>query len=154
MTLNLPVHLQNEINAHLREAYPNEGAGLLLGSENNGSKQVSRIILFENKFAADEQRTRYLITAEDMLQGEIQSEDYQMDVVGIFHSHPDHPAVPSEYDREYALPWYTYLIVSVQQGNPAAARCWRLAEDRSHFNEEKLTVMPSTGPLRPSKVKS
>lgn len=154
MTLNLSSRLQNEINAHLRQAYPNEGAGLLLGSEDNGSKQVSRIILFENKFAADEQRTRYLITAEDMLQGEIQAEDYQMDVVGIFHSHPDHPAVPSEYDRELALPWYTYLIVSVPQGNPGQARSWRLAEDRSHFNEEELSVMPSSGSLRPSKVKS
>lgn len=145
MTLYLPAPIKLEIEAHLQAAYPNEGAGLLLGRAAGTDKSVETIVAFENKFDAEEQHHRYLITAEDMLQGEITAAERDLDVVGIFHSHPDHPAIPSEYDREHALPWYAYLIVSVVHGDPADARAWQLADDRSHFDEESLNNTPDTG---------
>jgi proteasome lid subunit RPN8/RPN11 len=140
MTLQIPDRLYGEITAHLQAAYPNEGAGLLLGAVNSQGKAVKAIKPFANKFDSGEQYHRYLISAEDMLQGEMEAERLGLDVVGVFHSHPDHPAQASEYDREYALPWYSYLIVSVQHGAAADSRSWVLADDRSSFEEEPVNV--------------
>jgi proteasome lid subunit RPN8/RPN11 len=61
-----------------------------------------------------------------------------MEVVGVFHSHPDHPAEPSEFDRGMAWPWFTYVITRVERGKAAESRAWRLAEDRGDFVEERL----------------
>lgn len=141
MALELAAALYDEIIAHLRAAYPNEGAGLLLGNETDSGKKALTIVPFENRFALDQQHHRYLITAEDMLAGETAASENGMDVLGVYHSHPDHPAEPSNYDRESATwPWYSYLIVSVQNQHTATARCWRLTDDRSQFNEEELLI--------------
>ena len=140
MTLHLSSALYAQITAHLQAAYPNEGAGILIGLPDGAGKTVTAIQLFANKFESGEQFHRYLITAQDMLAGETAAERLGLDVVGIFHSHPDHPAQASDYDREYALPWYSYLIVSVQQGSAASARSWVLSDDRQKFGEEKVEI--------------
>ena len=140
MALKLTTALYNEIAAHLRDAYPNEGAGLLLGNLTESGKQARNIVPLENRFTRDQQHHRYLITAEDMREGETAANANGLDVVGVYHSHPDHPAEPSDYDRTNAWPWYSYLIVSMQKQQPSTARCWRLAEDRSQFNEEELLI--------------
>ena len=140
MTLAIPSELYSQITAHLQAAYPNEGAGLLLGSENGDSKTVRSILPFANQFESGEQYHRYLITGEDMLKGETEAEKLGLDVIGVFHSHPDHPAQASEYDREHALPWYSYLIVSVLKGQVADARSWVLTDDRERFIEEEVEV--------------
>ena len=70
-----------------------------------------------------------------------------LDVVGFFHSHPDHPARPSAFDLENAWPFYSYLIVSVERGRAADSRSWRLAEDRSAFEPETLEILPEADPL-------
>jgi len=138
MTLLIPSNLYSQISNHLQAAYPNEGAGILLGAANGDGKTVKAIKPFVNKFESGEQYHRYLIAAQDMLDGETEAERLGLDVVGVFHSHPDHPAQASEYDREYALPWYSYLIVSVQEGRAADARSWVLSDDRTKFNEERI----------------
>jgi proteasome lid subunit RPN8/RPN11 len=138
MTLLIPANLYSQISDHLQAAYPSEGAGILLGAANGDGKSVKAIKPFVNKFESGEQYHRYLITAQDMLDGETEAERLGLDVVGVFHSHPDHPAQASEYDREYALPWYSYLIVSVQKGRAADARSWVLSDDRTKFNEERI----------------
>lgn len=138
MTLSLSQEIYSQITAHLQAAYPNEGAGVLIGSPSSDGKTVKAIKPFVNKFESGEQFHRYLITAQDMLDGETEAERLGLDVVGIFHSHPDHPAQASEYDREYALPWYSYLIVSVQKGKAAYAQSWVLSDDRLKFGEEKI----------------
>jgi len=138
MTLSLSQDIYKQITAHLQAAYPNEGAGVLIGSPNGDGKTVTAIKPFINKFESGEQFHRYLLTAQDMLEGEMEAERLGLDVVGIFHSHPDHPAQASEYDREYALPWYSYLIVSVQKGQAAYAQSWVLSDDRLKFGEEKI----------------
>jgi proteasome lid subunit RPN8/RPN11 len=142
MTLQVPNQLYTQITAHLQAAYPNEGAGLLLGAANGEGKKVTAVKPFANKFDSGEQYHRYLISAEDMLDGEMEAERLGLDVVGVFHSHPDHPAQASEYDREYALPWYSCLIVSVQHGAADDSRSWVLADDRTTFNEERVTIEP------------
>lgn len=138
MSLIIQAELYMQITAHLQAAYPNEGAGLLLGNTTESAKTVKAILPFANKFESGEQHHRYLITAHDMLHGEIEAEKLGFDVIGIFHSHPDHPAQASEYDREYALPWYSYLIISVQKGQATAARSWVLSDDRAKFVEESI----------------
>src|SRR3990172_1868071 len=138
MTLLIPSNLYSQISNHLQAAYPNEGAGILLGAANGDGKTVKAIKPFVNKFETGEQYHRYLISARDMLDGETEAERLGLDVVGVFHSHPDHPAQASEYDREYALPWYSYLIISVQEGRAADAQSWVLSDDRTKFNEERI----------------
>jgi proteasome lid subunit RPN8/RPN11 len=109
------------------------------GSRGVADGKITLAVLpFANKFESGEQYHRYLITAQDMLQGEIEAEKLGLDVIGVFHSHPDHPAQASEYDREHALPWYSYLIVSVQKGRAASARSWVLSDDRAKFVEETI----------------
>ena len=127
-----------EIQAHGEQAYPEEGAGLLLGRDDGSRREVTAILPLTNSREDQARRNRYLITAEDMLAGEREAIRRGLDIVGVFHSHPDHPNRPSEFDREWALPWYSYLITSVNRGKAAGSRSWRLDDDRKKFTEEKL----------------
>ena len=128
------------IEAHGEAAYPHEGAGLLLGYAAQEDKTVLAAFPLPNRSEAAEQYHRYLLTPDDMLSGEKSAAQRGLDVVGIFHSHPDHPAIPSAFDRDWALPWYAYLITAVEQGRAADLRAWRLKEDRSAFDAESLQV--------------
>jgi len=83
---------------------------------------------------------RFLITPQDYLKGELEADHLGLTVVGIFHSHPDHPNRPSEYDREWAQPFFSYVITSVQSGKAVESRSWRLSEDRSQFTEESMVL--------------
>lgn len=141
MILEIPETILEEIYAHGEAAYPEEGAGLLLGSANGDGRRVAAIAKIANAREDGARHNRYLITAQDMLRGEEEAMRQGLDVVGVFHSHPDHPDRPSEFDREWALPWFSYLITSVQSGRAAESRSWRLSEDRSIFEEEKIKVI-------------
>ena len=83
---------------------------------------------------------RYLITPEDYLKAELAAERLGLGLIGVFHSHPDHPNRPSEYDREWAQPFFSYIITSVEKGKAIESRSWRLMEDRSQFVEEKIQI--------------
>ena len=133
--------LLDQIWQHGEAAYPEEGAGLLLGSEGNGERQVMAILPFDNAREDTTRHNRYLITAQDMLAGEQQAMRLGLDIVGVFHSHPDHPNQPSEFDRQWALPWFSYVITSVAQGAAQGSRSWRLQDDRSQFIEEMLLII-------------
>lgn len=138
--LYIPDEILAKIHRHGEQAYPEEGAGLMLGREADGRREVFDILPLTNSREDDARHNRYLITAEDMLAGEMEAMRLGMDIVGVFHSHPDHPNRPSEFDRDWALPWYSYVITSIQQGKQAGSRSWRLAEDRSAFSEEAIIV--------------
>ncbi len=140
MIMEIPYKILSTIHAHGEAAYPDEGAGLLLGNDTDDGRQVKTIVPLTNPREDDSRHNRYLITPQDLLEGENQATRLGLDVIGIFHSHPDHPNRPSEFDREWALPWFSYLITSVQQGRAIESRSWRLAEDRSQFNEELIEV--------------
>lgn len=132
-----------QIHAHLVRSYPEEGCGVLIGRGGGETREVVRVIGYENQL--DQSReNRYLITPEQFLAAERQARASGLEVVGFFHSHPDHPADPSSFDRDHAWPYYSYLIVSVSNGAVAEQRCWRLREDRSGFDPEPLEVEPGT----------
>ncbi len=136
MSINIPAKVLTEIHTHGETAYPQEAAGLMLGYEQNGVRFVQSLLKLENAQEDSSRHNRYLITAEDMLLGELEAERLGLTIVGIFHSHPDHPNLPSEFDREWAIPWYSYLITSIQEGKAVDSKSWRLRDDRSGFIEE------------------
>lgn len=140
--LSIAPTLLHAIEAHGEAAYPNEGAGLLLGQADGEHKTLAAVLPIANRWVAEEQYHRFLITPEDMLRGETEAARQGLDVIGIFHSHPDHVAVPSGFDRDWALPWYSYIITAVEKAKAVATRSWRLREDRSGFEEETLAVQP------------
>jgi proteasome lid subunit RPN8/RPN11 len=141
--LAIPLILLRAIQAHGEAAYPNEGAGLLLGHAAAGHKTLADILPIANQWQAEEQYHRFLITPDDMLRGETEAARRGLDVIGIFHSHPDHVAVPSGFDRDWALPWYSYIITSVERAKAVDTRSWLLREDRTGFDEEPLSVPPA-----------
>jgi proteasome lid subunit RPN8/RPN11 len=141
MMLTISPSLLRALQAHGEAAYPNEGAGLLLGSATAAGKTVADILPLANHWEAEEQYHRYLITPQDMLTGERAAAQRGQDVIGIFHSHPDHPAEPSGMDRDWALPWYSYVITTVAQRQATVSRSWLLREDRSAFDEEEIQTV-------------
>jgi proteasome lid subunit RPN8/RPN11 len=140
MILEMPSAILAEIHAHGEAAYPEEGVGLLLGVTNGESKQAKAILKLGNAREDAARHNRYLLTPQDYLRGEQEAARLGLDVIGVFHSHPDHPNRPSEFDREWAMPWFSYLITSVESGRALSSRSWRLGEDRGKFVEEKINV--------------
>ena len=142
MTIVLPAVHAREIDLHGESAYPEEGAGLLLGSiEDGGLRRVLRTLPLPNRWEDDARMRRYRIDPLDLLDAEETAEQDGLTILGIYHSHPDHPAIPSAFDLERALPFYTYIITEVRSAAAVESRAWRLAEDRGAFEEEGLTVV-------------
>lgn len=130
------------IHVHGERAYPSEGAGFLLG-EAGSIPAVRDILALDNAREPGARGTRYLITPEDYMRAELRAQEAGLQVIGVFHSHPDHPNRPSEYDRAWAQPNFSYVITSVEQGRAAGSRSWRLREDRTAFDEEELHTTSS-----------
>jgi proteasome lid subunit RPN8/RPN11 len=145
-------HLAEKIRAHGAETYPHECCGALLGRDSSSaagtdpgknaltpSREILRLFPLINR-RDDSPRNRFSVTAEDVLDAEKAAREEKLDVVGWYHSHPDHPARPSQYDREHAWPWYSYIIVSVQNGAPQDMTSWRLNDDRQEFSPEGIEI--------------
>lgn len=143
MRLEITQNLLERIHRHGEEAYPDEGAGLLLGSLEAGVHVVSAILPLDNARESAARHNRYLLTPQDYLNGELEAEKRGLDVIGVFHSHPDHPNEPSEFDREWAMPIFAYIITSVRSGQSAGSRSWVLSENRAQFIEEPIRVTQS-----------
>lgn len=143
MTLEILLEVLKAIHTHGEKSYPEEGAGLLLGSVHGDLKKVTEILPLSNAREDTARHNRYLLTPQDYLQGEQEAASRGLDVLGVFHSHPDHPNHPSEFDRQWAMPWFSYLITSVQSGAAVESRSWLLQEDRSAFQEEMIQVVAS-----------
>lgn len=143
MNIEIGTDTLQAIRRQAQSGYPEEICGGLLGREgNHGVVQVVEATALRNT-RSDERGRRYLIGPDDVLLIEKRADSTGLQVVGYYHSHPDAPAVPSEFDRQHAWPWYTYLIVDVQQGRPGRARAWRLTDDRRRFIE--LTLVENDG---------
>jgi proteasome lid subunit RPN8/RPN11 len=138
MTLVFSKEILAQIHAHGEGAYPEEGAGFLLGSDDGQQRQVMQIFTIGNAREDEARHNRYLVTPEDYLKAEITAEGQGLSLIGVFHSHPDHPNRPSEFDRKWAQPFFSYVITSVYAGKAVESRSWRLAEDRLKFEEEKI----------------
>lgn len=140
MKINISPELLEQIHRHGEAAYPEEGAGFLLGTTDATMRYVKDLIPIINAREESARHNRYLITAQDVLAGENEAAKRGLDIVGVFHSHPDHPNQPSAFDREWAMPWFSYLITSVESGKAVHSRSWRLADDRETFDEEKIIL--------------
>ena len=130
-----PRHLQT-ISRHAAMTYPKECCGVLIGHSGAGTTIVERVLSVGNE--RQDSRGRYLIHPETVLAAHKEARALGLEVVGYYHSHPDHPAVPSELDRESAWPEVSYVIAAVQGGRVTEARSWRLSEDRERFEEEAI----------------
>jgi proteasome lid subunit RPN8/RPN11 len=120
-------------------AYPDECCGFIIGSD-AAARTASVVLPVDNSRERAEAYHRFEITPSDFLAAERAAAEAGESVVGIYHSHPDHPAAPSDYDLENALPYYSYLIVSVEGGKAGSLTSWRLRDDRSRFDAETLEV--------------
>jgi proteasome lid subunit RPN8/RPN11 len=136
--LEMSEELLQRIRQHGARAYPNECCGALLGRADGERKRVVDLLPLDNRREGEAARTRFLVTAEDYRSAEQAARERRLEIVGFYHSHPDHPARPSEFDREHAWPWYSYVVVRVAQGRAQEATSWVLAEDRSQFLPEEM----------------
>lgn len=142
-------HLE-EIRQHGQRSYPNECCGAMLGvAAEDGTKHVHALLSLDNRREGEAARTRFLVTPEDYRAAEHVAREKGLEIVGFYHSHPDHPARPSEFDREQALPWYSYIVVRVAGGIPQEASNWVLADDRSQFLPEPVKAPAVTHPGKP-----
>ena len=141
---NTEVHLDSSavarIRAHARETYPHECCGALLGR----GASVTEALPLPNT-TAEGPRRRFLVRPDDYRVAEQRARDKAEDLLGFYHSHPDHPARPSQHDLDHAWPVFTYVIVSVQRGEPGELRSWRLREDRSAFDETRIATEAASG---------
>ncbi len=122
---------------HGEASYPEECCGFLIGRTVEEETVVERVLSVDNE-RQDSRHNRFLIHPETVLAAHKEARAAGLDVVGYYHSHPDHPARPSEFDREHAWPGLSYVIVSVAGGKVAETRSWRLSDDRERFEEEAL----------------
>ena len=133
--------LLDEIKSEGEKVYPNECCGVLLGTLSEmGEKSITQILPISNEFSEGEQYHRFLITPENMLDAEKKARALKLDVLGFYHSHPDHPAKPSDFDREHALPFYSYIITAVEKGTAKEVTSWILKDDRSEFISEDVII--------------
>ncbi|MBD0308156.1 MAG: M67 family metallopeptidase [Microcoleus sp. T1-bin1] len=142
------------MRTHAESTYPEECCGLLLGRVSGGVKTLVEVLPTQNAWTAEAQekwpeqkelteKRRYAIAPEDMLRAMKYGRDRTLDIIGIYHSHTDCPAVPSECDRTLAWTQYSYIIVSVRQGCWEDLRSWSLDREGNFQAEEILAVEPT-----------
>ena len=125
------------IHDHAKEAYPEECAGAIVGMDMGNMKIVVDVWRAKNTHEEDRGR-RFLIEPLQIKEFEERTQERDMDLLGFYHSHPDHPAEPSEYDRKHAWPYYSYVIASVGKDEVEDMRSWVLKDDRSGYDEEPI----------------
>jgi proteasome lid subunit RPN8/RPN11 len=137
--LRLSEKVVTRIREHGAKSYPQECCGALLGRDTNGDRDVVELLPLDNR-NAESPGNRFAISADDFRRAEKFAAERGLELVGWYHSHPDHPALPSEYDRAHAWPWYSYVIVSVERRRPGQLTSWRLGDDRARFSPERVEI--------------
>ncbi|HKY29973.1 MAG TPA: M67 family metallopeptidase [Pyrinomonadaceae bacterium] len=136
--IELNRELIDQIGMHGEQEYPNECCGLLIGRFADGTKTVIEVQPISNARETVAKHNRFLIRPEDLMRGERYARSKELDVIGFYHSHPDHPAIPSQYDLEHAWPVYSYIVLAVHGGRSQDMRSWELRPDRAAFEEEGI----------------
>jgi proteasome lid subunit RPN8/RPN11 len=137
VTLRLSEAMVSEIRRAGELAYPGECCGVLAGRAGE-VKEVPRLLPMTNRRTDDPHR--YLISSEDLRRVSTELKSSELEVLGIYHSHPDHPAAPSRYDLDHAWPWYSYVILRVEQGSAGELTSWQLEDDRQAMRPESVEV--------------
>ncbi|MEO8892313.1 MAG: M67 family metallopeptidase [Coleofasciculaceae cyanobacterium] len=150
-------HLQ-AMQTHAETTYPEECCGLLLGQIKGDTKTLIEVLPTENSWGDEavdnfqsietsnqtSKRNRFSIAPKVMFEVQKSVRDRNLDIIGIFHSHPDNPARPSEFDRAIAWHSYSYIIISVQQGKTCDLKSWVLDDDHKFQPEEIITISAKT----------
>lgn len=140
----LRIKLQSDhdlvIRAHARRAFPHECCGFLLGRDVEDVRKIVKILSAVNSRGEEELHHRFTITPDAFMHADKTARSERLDILGFYHSHPNAPARPSPYDLDHAWPVYSYIIVSVQDGEPAEMTSWILRDDRSGFDEQEHVI--------------
>lgn len=126
------------IHLYLEQSYPYEACGFLIGTDQHTKRYITGFIPVENK-STDNQKRRFVIDPIDYLNAEKFALREGLNLLGIYHSHPDHPAFPSIHDLEYAQPYFSYFISGIESGKHTATRSFHLTDGK--FEEEKISVL-------------
>src|SRR5690242_7463790 len=153
MSIKLKADQLEAIHSHAEREYPNECCGMLLGHAEGAAKEVSEAVPLKNLRldsaraqellpladpGRESEKNRFLTDSLEQLRVEREARKRGLDVLGYYHSHPDHPARPSNYDRDHAWPWYSYVIIGVERGEPKELNSWVLGDDRARFEAERV----------------
>jgi proteasome lid subunit RPN8/RPN11 len=143
MALKIRAYCLEAVRAEAKARYPDECCGLLLGLDDEEGARLAKVLSpADNLWEDENRRRRFRITSEDFLLAEKLAEEKGLEVIGVYHSHPDHPPEPSDYDLSQAWPFYSYLIVGSGETSGLPPKSYRLAPDRSAFWPEELQVDP------------
>jgi proteasome lid subunit RPN8/RPN11 len=142
--LYISPELAEKIRQHGVETYPHECCGALLGRDassmgGQGAREILDLFPLINR-RDDSPRNRFSVAPLDVIEADRAAQSRGLDVVGWYHSHPDHPARPSDYDREHAWPWYSYIIVGVHAGVAQEMTSWRLNDERDAYTQETIEI--------------
>jgi proteasome lid subunit RPN8/RPN11 len=144
MSVILKPEQKEQIEREGMAAYPNECCGAMLGRDSVDSSGTTRRVTvlrkLTNSFEANERYHRFSLDAKELMQLEKEAGELKLMVLGFYHSHPDAPARPSEYDRQHAWPFYSYVIVSIEKGNAKDLTSWQLDEVTEQFRTEAVQV--------------
>jgi len=144
MSTTIDTDILKSIESHLESAYPNEACGFLLGTTTQHNRSISYLIEVENQ-STENQRRRFVMDPLDYLKAERFAEKEGLTIIGIYHSHPDHPAIPSVHDLEYAQPFFSYFIHSITSGKMTDTKSYRLLHGKfieEAFVTTQLTLTP------------
>jgi proteasome lid subunit RPN8/RPN11 len=134
----IPPSLARQIEAEGAKAYPNECCGVMFGRDGPEQRVVERLMPVANAFDQAEQFHRFSISPKQLMEAErIASEEHRL-VLGFYHSHPDHPAHPSEYDQTHAWPFYSYVIVAISGSRAGEMTSWVLNESTEQFDQQAI----------------
>ena len=137
MILQIQKSELEKIKQHAEQGYPHEVVGILAGKrQNNVVTEVQNLINERG-----DTNNRYKVSALTLFRSEQELESRGLEIVGYYHSHPDHPSQYSEYDKDHALPNMSYLILSVMKGQSNTLQSWRLTEDRTLMLEETIQII-------------
>ena len=140
LSLDIDPHALKAMTDHAEAAFPNECCGFFYGTEDGKVRAVTSSTEVTNSKEGD-QRRRFAISDMDYLRAERHAAKEGLTLLGVYHSHPLHPAIPSEHDLAVALPYFSYIIVSVQPEGTAHVRSWQL-DDTRQFDEEHIVALP------------
>jgi proteasome lid subunit RPN8/RPN11 len=141
----------DRIHRHATECYPSECCGFLLGREEDGRRVVHDVIPIQNAWQSiednpyesrpeDSTRNRSLVDPKDYLRVDREARQKGLDIISFYHSHPDHPSRPSEFDTRHAVPFLIYVILAVEKGVPREMTAWLLGEEGAQFHSEPLAI--------------
>ena len=137
MKLDIDKQVLQSIYLHAEQSYPDECCGFFFGYEKENIRKIIQLKEVINNKEGDKRR-RFEINPLDYAKAENYALENKLTLLGVYHSHPEHPAIPSEHDLKQAMPFFSYIIVSVKGSKSVDVRSWQLNEDNGQFEEEEI----------------